>query len=226
MKKKEIKKDIIRETLISSVQYLSENTYIIWSSLIGISLIISIVTFISGRNNNNMLFDNNLLGEALINEIYNTTSDDSLRLNQFNILLDNSNTKEGYNTAFINILNKYFIDNDLSTVKSMLQDNSFSSSDDMLNAYVYKMKADVLYNDDVTNAISYNKKAIDLVPSYDLKVSYSADLIDLLTDNNNINGAVKYLDDLKSLLSDINLSISTKNNLDFLEFKLKQLLKK
>ena len=45
MKKEEIKKDIIRETLISSVQYLSENTYIVWSSLIGISLIISIVTF-------------------------------------------------------------------------------------------------------------------------------------------------------------------------------------
>ena len=226
MKKEEIKRDVIREKLISSLHYLSENTYILWSTIIGLSLVIFIVTYLTGKNNSNLLEDNTALGEILINEIYESNLNDSLMINKFNNFLDDSKTKESYNTAFIYIVNKALLDNNMDIVKNMLLNNSFSSNDDMFNAYIYKIKADVLYKDDIVNAISYNEKAIYLVPSYDLKVSYSFDLINLLISNDNLEDARKHFDYLESLLENENLSITTKNDLDFLNFKLKQLLKK
>ena len=226
MKKEEIKRDIIREKLISSLHYLSENTYILWSTVIGLSFVIFIVTYITGKNNSNLLDDNTALGQVLINKIYESDSNDSLMLNKFNTLLDGAKTKEGYNTAFIYIVNKAVLDNNIDIVKSMLLNNNFSSDDDMFNAYIYKIKADVLYKDDIDNAIAYNEKAIYLVPNYDLKVSYSFDLIDLLISINKLEDAIEHFNYLELLLKEENLPIATKNDLDFLNFKLKQLLKK
>ena len=226
MKKEEIKRDIIRENLISLLHYLSENTYILWSTLISLSLVILIVTYLTGVNNNKLLDDNNALGEVLINKIYESNVNDSLMLDKFNTVLDNAKTKEGYNTAFIYIINKAVLENNTDIVKAMLLDNNFSSNDDMFNAYIYKIKADFLYAEDISSAISWTEKAIYLVPNYDLKVSYSGDLINLLISIDNLEDAIKHYDYLESLLGDENLSISTKNDLDFLNFKLKQLSKK
>ena len=142
MKKEEIKRDPIRDTLISVLQYLSENTYMLWTSLILISILIFAVTYFSNKNQKDMLTDNENIGIALIDEIYTNTENDSLRKLEFINFLNNATTKEGYNIAFIYILNKSYNENDLITVKDLLSNNKFDSKDDMLNTYLYKLKAD------------------------------------------------------------------------------------
>ncbi len=72
MKKEEIKRDIIRENLISFIHYLSENMYIVWSTIIGLSLMIVLVTYVSNNKESNYLHDNQKLGLAFIDEIYNS----------------------------------------------------------------------------------------------------------------------------------------------------------
>ena len=76
------------------------------------------------------------------------------------------------------------------------------------------------------NAISYYHKAIEIVPSYDLMAKYSVILIDLYLEESNLNGANKVFMNLVDQTKDVdNLPRDTKNNIDFIENKLKQLNK-
>ncbi len=227
MKKEEIKRDIIRESLISFIHYLSENMYIVWTTILGLSLLIIAVTYISNNNQSNYLHDNEILGIALVDEIYNSENNDSLKLAEFNQFLNsNSKTKEGYNTAFIYVLNKLYLNNDVSMIKNMLEDNSFDSDDDMFNAYYYKIMADVLYSNDIKNNTKYIKKAIDIVESFDLKVVYCNELVDLYIENNMLDKATYYFKNFKQDLLSNDLSTSIENKLDFIDYKLKQHQKK
>ena len=78
----------------------------------------------------------------------------------------------------------------------------------------------------ISDAISYYSKAADMVPSYDLMVVYSIALIDLYLEEENLNKANKIFDKILSSTKDVeNLPRSTQNNIDFIEYKLKQLNK-
>ncbi len=119
-------------------------------------------------------------------------SNDSLKIEEFNQFLNNtSKTKEGYNSAFIYVLNKLYINNDMDMVKDMLENNSFDSNDNMFNAYYYKMKSEVLYSGDFKNSTKFLIKAIDTVESFDLKVSYCEELVDLYIANSMLDKASK-----------------------------------
>ena len=226
MKKEEIKRDIIRENLISFIHYLSENMYIVWSTIIGLSLLIVLVTYISNNKESNYLHDNEKLGLAFIDEIYNSESNDSLKMEEFNQFLNNtSKTKEGYNSAFIYVLNKLYVNNDLDMVKDMLENNSFDSDDNMFNAYYYKMKSEVLYSGDFKNSTKFLIKAIDTVESFDLKVSYCEELVDLYIANSMLDKASNYFENFKEDMMSDDLPVAIENNLDFIDYKIQQLRK-
>jgi len=223
MRKEEIKKDPIRDSLINGLQYLSENTYILWGVLIVLSAIIVSTTYFSNKNNSEMASDNEVIGLTLIDKIFNETDDDSLKLSEFNIILDNSKTKEGYNIAFIYILNHLYKNNEFENIKELLTNNNFNSSDNMMNSYINKVKAEILYPNNIDKAISLTIKAINQAETYTLKVSYCQDLIDLYISNKMLIEAISYFDQFKLDLGGKNLPIDIQNNIDYIDYKLKQL---
>ena len=116
---------------------------------------------------------------------------------------------------------------DREQVLSLLDSHTFDSDDDMLNAFILKLRGDIASDDEnIPEAISYYRKAADIVPNYDLMVSYSIALIDLHIQESNLDKANKVFGKITSLTKDVdNLPRNTQNNIDFIEYKLKQLNK-
>ena len=227
MKKQEIKADPIRDKIVASAQYLSENSQKVWLVLGVLGVLIILASLYSNNKKNKQLENNTTLGLLQSKVIYDVEYSDSLLNAEFEAVLNTMSASESYNQAFIYLLNDAIKNDNMDKVKSLLNDNKFKSSDDMLNSFIMKVKGDVASSGDKNNAIKFYKSAIDLVPSYDLKVSYSIDLIDLLLEDSNYDAANKAFDRIKGIVEDVeNLPRNAQNNLDYIEYKLKQLDRK
>jgi len=225
MKKKEIKKDVIRDKIIEFAHYISQNTKGVWISIGVVMSLILVITFFSKKHKKNLLESNLAMGLIQNRAINNTLENDSLLLEDYINILDNPIGEHDYNQAFIYILSDAIKKDDKDYIVKLLSNNQFSSDDDMLTAFLYKVKADYLYLSDIDNCAKYYKKAINTVPSYDLKIEYGTDLIDLYINQSDYEQANNVLQLLKNLIGDEkNLSISAKNNLDFIESKINQLI--
>ena len=224
MKKQEIKADPIRDRIVASAQYLSENSQKVWLGLGVVGVLILLMTLYSNNKRNKMLENNLTMGMLQNKAIYNTEYSDSLLNSEFEAVLNNMDASESYNQAFIYLLNNAINNSDIDKIESLLDNNKFSSNDDMLNGFIYKVKADISLEKDIDAAAKHYKKAIKIVPNYDLKVSYSIDLIDLYINDSKLDQANKTLENIKQLVEDVdNLPRDAKNNLDFIEYRLKQL---
>ena len=94
----------------------------------------------------------------------------------------------------------------------------------MLNAFILRLKAEFLHADNLSKSSKLFLESIELVPSYDLKIQWTADLINIYIDNSNINEANNVLESLKKQIDDdVNLSKTEENNLKFIEAKLEYL---
>ena len=227
MKKQEIKADPIRDRIVASAQYLSDNSHRVWTTLGVFGILILLLTLYSNNKRNSMLENNLAVGLLQNKAIYNTEYSDSLLNVEFESILENMSASESYNQAFIYLLNSAIKDNNQNKIKSLLDNNKFSSQDEMLNSFIFKVKADIAALDDFSSSINFYSKAIKLVPNYDLKVSYSIDLIELYIDNSHFDKANKVFEEIKSIIDKIdNLPRNAQNNLDFIEYKLKQINKK
>ena len=225
MKKQEIKKDVIRENIVGAANYMSNNSSTVWT-FIGITIvIISIATIFSNRKKDTLSDSNVKMGILYNKTINNLSENDSLLLEDYENILNNPITDYDYNQAFIYVLSNAVKDNDSDYVLDLLSDNKFSSDDDMLNSYIYIVKANYLFIDDVDNYIKYYNKAISRVPSYDLKVEWSGDLVDFYLKDNDINKAKNVIAMLnKEIDVDEDLSRSAKDAFDFMESKVNQLI--
>ena len=225
MKKQEIKRDVIRDKIIESANYISNNAVSVWVS-IGVTVtFILIITFFSNRHRNNLLDSNLTIGLIQNRAINDITEEDSLLLKDYKNILENPINNYDYSQAFIYLLNDAIIKDNKDYVVTLLSDNQFSSDDDMLNAFLYRVKATYLYLEDMDNCAKYYKKAMRLVPSYDLKITWGSDLINLYVEQSNYKEADNVLQLLKTIIGDEdNLSLSEKNNLDFIESKINQLI--
>tara|TARA_Y100000994_G_scaffold59617_1_gene48195 strand:+ start:439 stop:1116 length:678 start_codon:yes stop_codon:yes gene_type:complete len=224
MKKQEIKRDVIRDKIIGFLNYISENTKVVWITVGAVVVIIFIATFFSNKNQDRLLDSN--LSISLIQQraMNNDDNSDSLLLQDYKNILAAPISEHDYNQAFIYLLSNAIENNNNEYTISLLSDNNFSSKDDMLNSYLYLTKAIYLYSEDINNYVKFYEKAIKLVPSYDLKVIWSSDLIDFYINRNNYTEANNVLGTLKDLVGDTdNLSSTAKNDLDFIESKVKQL---
>ena len=223
MKKQEIKKDPIRDRIISIAQYISDNIRYIWIGVGCIILFIFIITISSNQHKTKLSESNLEIGLIQNKVINNQEEDDSLLLLEYQKIFNNPKSEDSYNQAFIYILSDAIKDNDKDKINILLDDNNFSSTDDMLSAFICKVTAD--YSDDVNVAIAYYRKAMIRVPNYDLKVAYGIDLIDLYIEQSNYTEAENTLEFIKDLIDNLdNLPSSAKNDLDFIEYKIKQLI--
>ena len=225
MKKQEIKKDIIRDRIIGMANYISENTVGFWISIGIVIGLIFIITLFFNHKNNNLLESNLAMGLIQNRAINNIDENDSLLLTDYKNILKNPISHQDYNQAFIYLLSDAIKKNDNDYIVGLLSENQFSSDDDMLNSFLYRMKAIYLYSENMNNCAKSYKKAITLVPSYDLKIAWASDLINLYIDQSNYKEADRILQLLKDLIEDEkNLSLSAKNDLDFIESRINQLI--
>jgi len=227
MKKQDIKRDLIKDRIISGIRYLSDNSNYVWGFLAVVASVIIAASFISSENNKKLSESNNLVGLLQNKVVYDSENNDSLLLSEFENLLDTSLSKESYNQVLIYLLNHSIKSNDKDKVLSLLDNNTLDSDDDMLNAFILKLRGDIASdNDNISDAISYYARAADMVPSYDLMVTYSIALIDLYIEENKLDKANKVFEKISSSTDKVdNLPRNTQNNIDFIEYKLKQMNK-
>ena len=223
MKKQEIKKDIIREKIVDTVRYMSENSQNVWIVLIAIIAIIVAATFFSNANNKKISDSNLRLGMMQNRAIDNDS--DSLLILDYKKILDNPMTDNEYNQAFIFIISNAIKSNNDEYVRELLSDNNFSSDDGMLNSFIYRAEAIFLYSDNLEKYASLYKQAIKVVPSYDLKINWSTELIDIYIDNSEFDEAKITLNSLNEMIdNEDELSLVEKNNLKFIKSKIDQLM--
>ena len=223
MKKQEIKRDIIREKIINFLNYLIDNSKNVWLAVIIIVALIFLSTYLSNQNNKK-LADSNLKMGLLLNKSIANNSSDSVIVKEYKKSLNESISQSDYNQSFIYLLSNAFENENYEYLKNLLSDNKFNSEDEMLNAFILRLKAEFLYIDNLSKSSKIFLESIELVPSYDLKIQWSTDLINIYIDNSNINEANNVLEFLKNQIdSDVNLSNSEENNLKFIESKLEYL---
>ena len=223
MKKQEIKRDIIREKIINFLNYLIDNSKNVWLAVVIIVALIFLLTYLSNQNNKKLADSNLKMGLLLNKSIANNTSD-SILVKEYKKSLDQTISQTDYNQSFIYLLSNAFENENYEYVKNLLSDNKFNSEDEMLNAFILRLKAEFLYADNLSKSSKLFLESIELVPSYDLKIQWSTDLINIYIDNSNINEANNVLESLKNQIDDdINLSKTEENNLKFIEAKLEYL---
>ena len=223
MKKQEIKRDIIREKIINFLNYLIDNSKNVWLAVVIIVALIFLSTYLSNQNNKKLADSNLKMGLLLNKSIANNTSD-SILVKEYKKSLDQTISQTDYNQSFIYLLSNAFENENYEYVKNLLSDNKFNSEDEMLNAFILRLKAEFLYADNLSKSSKLFLESIELVPSYDLKIQWSTDLINIYIDNSNINEANNVLEFLKNQIDDdINLSKTEENNLKFIEAKLEYL---
>lgn len=223
MKKQEIKRDIIREKIINFLNYLIDNSKNVWLAVVIIVALIFLSTYLSNQNNKKLADSNLKMGLLLNKSIANNTSD-SILVKEYKKSLDQTISQTDYNQSFIYLLSNAFENENYEYVKNLLSDNNFNSEDEMLNAFILRLKAEFLYADNLSKSSKLFLESIELVPSYDLKIQWSTDLINIYIDNSNINEANNVLESLKNQIDDdINLSKTEENNLKFIEAKLEYL---
>lgn len=223
MKKQEIKRDIIREKIINFLNYLIDNSKNVWLAVVIIVALIFLSTYLSNQNNKKLADSNLKMGLLLNKSIANNTSD-SILVKEYKKSLDQTISQTDYNQSFIYLLSNAFENENYEYVKNLLSDNKFNSEDEMLNAFILRLKAEFLYADNLSKSSKLFLESIELVPSYDLKIQWSTDLINIYIDNSNINEANNVLESLKNQIDDdINLSKTEENNLKFIEAKLEYL---
>ena len=226
MKKQDIKSDPIKDKIVEIVDFIVSNSKIVWFTLFSFVVIIIMFSYYSSNVKNRLQNENLELG-ILQNESIHLSDSTDLLLNEYQKIIDTYSKSESYNQAFIYLLNHYLINNDSDNLKNLLFNNKFKSNDQLQNAFLYKVKADYYQNNgENDNSINNYIKAVDAVENYDSKVLYSMELINLYIEIDDITKAQNAYNDLKDELKNFdNLSFTSKNNLDYIESKLLQLLK-
>ena len=118
-------------------------------------------------------------------------------------------------------MDHYLSQNDFKNI-DLLINKGFSSNNNMMNSYYYKIMGDFYSKKDLyDDAVAQYQKSIDLVESYDLKIIYTSELINLLINISRLDEALNLFKDLSDEIDDVeNLGFSAKNNLDYMESKL------
>ena len=203
MKKQDIKADPIKDKIIAASSYMAENSQKVWIVLGAIVIFIVSLSVYSNKKQEKLLTDNNTLSVIQNKEIYDLATDDSLINAEYEKALETLSASETYNQAFIHVLNYALSNNNIDKVNNLLSDNKFDSDDNMMNGYLYKLKADLSLNENPEKAIKLYKKAINIIPNYDLKVKYSIDLIDFYISNEKYDLANNALKDIIDATNDV-----------------------
>ena len=90
MKKQDIKRDLVRDRIISGIRYLSDNSNYVWTFLAVAVFAIILLSFVSNKNNKKLVESNNLVGALQSKAVHGNANNDSLLLSDFEKLIENS----------------------------------------------------------------------------------------------------------------------------------------
>tara|TARA_Y100000590_G_C15272096_1_gene845504 strand:- start:55 stop:708 length:654 start_codon:yes stop_codon:yes gene_type:complete len=196
MRKEEIKKDPIRDKLISTLNQINDNPkpFLTYSTIIGLSLLVFILY---NNTATTTLNEHNL--ELGINQNRYIDGDSETAINNFSTILSTYSKSESYNQALIYSLNDAIETNDIKQIEMLLNDNKFKTSDNTLQSLYFNIIANHYTSmNDYDNAIDYYHKAIN-TSSVDMhKYQFKLNLLYLLYDNDR-------LDDYKKMLETIDI---------------------
>ena len=154
MDKKELKEDLIRDRIIESIQYMSDQWQYVALTLTLIILSISAYGFLSSQEADKFNLSSEISGIAQ-NE-YNQ-GDVSFAIEDLeNVLGDYENTHGG-TQAYIYLIYDAYLNGDMSKLESLLEDYSIYSKDPLLESSVLETRAYISLSE------ANDSKAIDLL---------------------------------------------------------------
>ena len=221
MKREEIKSDPIKDKIVEVINLFVDNSKMVWSVILAIVLGISVLTYLNSSNKN-ILLEHNLNSGIMQNRFIHSDEDKALLVSEYkSVMLDFDANTPTHNQAYIYLMDYYLMQNDFENIDLLLKEG-FSSNNNMMNSYYYKIKGDYFSKQDLfDDAILNYKKSIDFLESYDLKIIYTSELINLLIKIDRIDNAKNMFKHLSSDINKVeNLGFSAKNNFDYLESKL------
>lgn len=158
MKKEEIKYDPIRNTFLKGLTYISENpNSVLKVSIITLGLLLLFIFYNNNNANKNLSY--NKFASIATNKYLDNDKETSI--DNFNQILNDYNSSESYNQAYVYLFNYYLENNMIEEISSMIKDNKFTSSDENIVGSIDLMMGDYLVRiKDYDNAIIHYKDAI------------------------------------------------------------------
>lgn len=191
MKKEDIKKDPIRDSVLNTLSNISDNPkqFINYSAAVTAALLFIIIYF---NSNSNKLKDYNL--EVSVNQNRYIDSDIDLAVSNFQNILDNYSSSESSNQAFIYLMNDAIEKNDLVALGNLIDNHSFDSTDNTLQSLVYNSYANYyLSSKDFNQAEDYYLKAIKFSDNEEHINNFNLNLLYLYKDQGNKSKALNLM---------------------------------
>ena len=217
MKKEEIKKDLIHDKIVNSINFITNNPSKFWTYFGVFALILVCIVFYNSSNDKQL---NDYNSYSSINQNNYIDNNKEVALLGFENILDNYSSSESYNQAFIYMLSEALINNDLVKVDALLETNKFSTQDDYLNSQFYKLKADYCFTQNKNDeSIDLYNKSIKYSNISDHQAVCKINIINILLDQNKPLEAKK----ITSEIDVDNLSYAIKNKFNEVKVKINYL---
>ena len=160
MDKKELKQDLIRDRIIDSIQYISDQWQYAVALLLFVAAGISAFSFLSNKESDRFNIASEMSGVAQ-NE-YNQ-GDIEFAIEDLEVVLGDYEDTHGGAQAYIYLIYDAYINSDDSKLESLLEDYSIYSSDPLLESSVLETKAYLSLNSgDYSKAIDLLNRSLKI----------------------------------------------------------------
>ena len=160
MNKKDIKQDPIRDKFLGFIRTVSDNKNKFYKIVLTVSVILLLIIIYTNRLDNRKVIYSS---ESSINQNKYIDGIKDIAVDNFNDIIANYKTSESYNQAYIYLLNYALENNNIESIKELINNNKFSTSDNTLNALVYNLYGNYYLSiKDYEKCEKYYKKSIDV----------------------------------------------------------------
>ena len=136
MNKKDIKQDPVRDKILGFIRSISDNKNKFLNYVLTISaLLLLIIVYTNRLDSRKAVYSS----ESSINQNKYTDGIKDIAVDNFNDIIAEYNKSESYNQAYIYLLNYALENDDIDSIKELIENNKFSTSDNSLNALVYNL---------------------------------------------------------------------------------------
>ena len=195
MDKKELKQDLIRDRIIDSIQYISDQWQYVVALLLFVAAGISAFSFLSNKESDRFNIASEMSGVAQ-NE-YNQ-GDIEFAIEDLEVVLGDYEDTHGGAQAYIYLIYDAYINNDDSKLESLLEDYSIYSSDPLLESSVLETKAYLSLNSgDYSKAIDLLNRSLKINNMDVLKVRFEIAKARVYIDSKEYGKAESILSSLK-----------------------------
>ena len=194
MNKKDIKQDPVRDKILGFIRSVSDNKNKFLNYFLAITALLLLIIFYANRQDNrNSVYSL----ESSINQNKYIDGISDIAVDNFNDMIDDFKKSEAYNQAYIYLLNYSIENNDIETVKELIDNSKFSSSDNTLNALVYNLYGNYYLGiKDYENCEKFYKKSIDISSVLEHRYRVKFNLILLYLENEEVAKAKSIIDNI------------------------------